>query len=260
MDEEDKPIAVAEADHSRTAMETECAALREVAADLTAQLRYCPEENSFCAAIVNKIKDTGSFISRIFGSLKMKDAESSASQESHSARKDMIEECAAVFELAREITDKMRCERLAKFHLLDKPLPAPLIEELLELVATLSKYEGALLTFIDDEKAYVKYGVGLAKTGEKPRNKSLCNIAIEKAEDVLVIQDVKNDARFASVLDPEEGISTYAGKAILSPDGVPLGAICLINSTVKPIEESEIIALQKASNIITQILARADQS
>lgn len=171
---------------------------------------------------------------------------------------DLMEECQSLRRSAASLEDRLRCDRIEKMGVLDTP-PEPVFDNLLELLTLLSDYEGAMLTFIDTDRMFVKGSVGSLKIETIPRDESICNFAIKEADKVFVVPDAASDLRFSNLLPVKQGLRTYAGKAVTSVDGVPVGAVCLVDSRTKPVTDHAVIALEKAAKIISHILALKSQ-
>lgn len=102
-------------------------------------------------------------------------------------------------------------------------------DQLASLTAELLGAPICLITFVGDDKLWLKARVGL-NIETIPREISFCTHTIE-SPDPLIILDARLDARFADnpLVTGEPGIRFYGGAPILAPDGTRLGALCVID-------------------------------
>ena len=96
----------------------------------------------------------------------------------------------------------------------------------------------ALVTLVDGKRQWFKAVQGF-DGNETPREFSFCAHAIATGER-MVVEDTLEDERFFDnpVVTGAPGIRAYAGEVIRSPDGAPLGTLCVLD--VKPRHFSEI--------------------
>ncbi len=103
----------------------------------------------------------------------------------------------------------------------------------------------------------------IATKGIKPgvyrRATSFCGHAIMTPDDVLIVEDATRDARFAgnpAVID-EPGLRFYAGAPLLDAQGLPLGALCVVDGAPRPMlsqgKKAELAAMARE---IVEILGR----
>mgnify|MGYP000274088600 CR=1 FL=1 len=72
-------------------------------------------------------------------------------------------------------------------------------------------------------------GIDLDST---PRNYSFCAYSM-RGRDVMIVPDARRDQRFAAnpYVTGEPNVRFYASMPLISPDGIPLGAMCVIDTT-----------------------------
>lgn len=140
-----------------------------------------------------------------------------------------------------------RLEALHSYRILDTP-DEPAFDEITKLVAKLCDAPIALITLVDAARQWFKSAVGV-DVRETSLDTSICVFAIQERE-LLVVEDTLLDPRFASlslVAGPPH-LRFYAGAVLRTPEGQPLGTICVLD--VRPRQLSD---LQKES---LRILAR----
>ncbi len=128
-----------------------------------------------------------------------------------------------------------RLAALRRYRILDTPEEAP-FNHLAMLACDLLRTEIALVSFVDETRQWFKarIGVGAQQTS---RDCSFCAHAITgDLEQVFVVPDTRVDGRFATnpLVTGEPWIRFYAGAPIRTPDGFPLGTVCVVSGTPRP--------------------------
>ncbi len=92
----------------------------------------------------------------------------------------------------------------------------------------------ALINFLGAERQHFKARVGLDGP-EPPIGLSICAATLEKAG-VTMIGDLARDARFGvnPMVADAPHLRFYAGARVDSPQGVPLGTVCVMDSQARP--------------------------
>ncbi|MDP4006144.1 PAS domain S-box protein [Methylobacterium sp. NEAU K] len=127
-------------------------------------------------------------------------------------------------------------DRIAELHdlaILDSE-PEPLYDDLVRIAAHVCRAPVALVSLVDAERQWFKSEVGLGKR-ELPINCSVCAHTIE-AGDLLVIPDLVDDPRTVAnpLVSGPPGFRFYAGAVIRGGQGIPLGALCVLDRTPRP--------------------------
>ena len=131
--------------------------------------------------------------------------------------------------------------RLAALHaygILDTP-PEPGFEHITSLVTRLFRVPMAAVTLVDAERQWFKSIRGLDRQ-ETPRELSFCAHAMWGKE-VMVVTDATLDRRFADnpMVIAENGIRFYAGAPLRTPEGQPLGALCVMDRQPRELTPTE---------------------
>lgn len=93
----------------------------------------------------------------------------------------------------------------------------------------------AQITFVHDEFTFVKANIGLDTAesipGKVERMNSFCHHSLNNPEEILIVNDASKDSRFSNnpYVNSNPNIRFYAGKPLRSPDGNPLGTICVVD-------------------------------
>ncbi|MCJ2070195.1 PAS domain S-box protein [Methylobacterium sp. J-030] len=112
--------------------------------------------------------------------------------------------------------------------------PEPLYDDLVRVAAHVCRAPVALVSLVDAERQWFKSEVGLGKR-ELPITCSVCAHTIE-AGALLVIPDLTADSRTVEnpLVTGPEGFRFYAGAVIRGAQGIPLGALCVLDRTTRP--------------------------
>nr|WP_221230424.1 PAS domain-containing protein [Brevundimonas variabilis] len=149
---------------------------------------------------------------------------------------------------------------LAAYDILDTPRE-PAFDGIARLLAQIFDAPIALVNLIDSDRAWFKAEVGTGMTGGTIET-SFCAVNIREGEgDVMVVADATQDPRFANnaFVSGEPGLRFYAGRLLRTPEGLPLGALCVHDlkprsATLTPIEASALEVL--AGQVMDQMELR----
>ncbi len=156
---------------------------------------------------------------------------------------------------SREFDDKQRVASLHRTGILDTPSEAR-FDRLARLAAYLLEAPSALVSLVDTDRQWFKARHNWQdKEGE--RRHAICDHTIRQT-DVLTVPDTTTDPRFdklPSVLGSPH-IRFYAGSAIYSPDGQPVGSLCVIDfAPRKNLSEEQRWLLQMLAAIVSDEIA-----
>lgn len=112
--------------------------------------------------------------------------------------------------------------------------PEPLYDDLVRVAAYVCRAPVALVSLVDAQRQWFKSEVGLGKR-ELPISCSVCAYTIEAGE-MLVIPDLTTDPRTVEnpLVTGPEGFRFYAGAVIRGGQGIPLGALCVLDRAARP--------------------------
>lgn len=102
----------------------------------------------------------------------------------------------------------------------------------------------SLISLIDESRQWFKSRVGL-DVPETPRDISFCQHAILK-EEIFTVEDATEDTRFKNnpLVTGFPEIKFYAGYPLVSPEGMALGTLCVIDKKPRKLEENQRRALK----------------
>ncbi|ACA15215.1 multi-sensor hybrid histidine kinase [Methylobacterium sp. 4-46] len=152
-------------------------------------------------------------------------------------------------------------ERLAALDacgILDTP-PEPEFDDAVQIARQACRAPMALISLVAETRQWFKAASGLALR-ETGRDASVCAHALGLAGP-LVIPDLARDPRTARnpLVTGPPGLRFYAGHPLVGRDGLPLGALCVLDTAPRPggLSEEELVALAAlARQVMTQIELR----
>lgn len=128
------------------------------------------------------------------------------------------------------VNEIKRLEELWRYSLHDKQND-PDLDAITQLVASSFNVPIVLVSFVDQESQWFKSRFGLSQT-QTPRSVSFCAHAILEDQPIFEIKDTHQDQRFCEnpLVIGTPYVRYYAGAALITPDGLKLGTLCIIDS------------------------------
>jgi PAS domain S-box-containing protein len=153
----------------------------------------------------------------------------------------------------KNIEEISRAETLQSYHILDT-LPEKEFDDITVLAAYICNAPISLVTLLDSEKQYFKSHYGL-KESQIPIEHSFCKHAIETPGEIFIIEDARKDSRFNNnpLVINKPNIVFYAGVPLISPTGIALGALCVMDNMPKTINHQQINSLKALANQVVQL-------
>lgn len=147
-----------------------------------------------------------------------------------------------------------RLEALKSYAILDTVKEKD-YDDIAKLAAQIAGTPISLISFIDEERQWIKSNYGLA-INEIPRDFSFCAHTINLKSEVFVIEDTLKDSRFLdnALMINQLNIIFYAGIPIYDADGYALGTLSLMDYKPQKIGQSQIDSLVTLSNMIAKLL------
>lgn len=153
--------------------------------------------------------------------------------------------------------DRLEAQRVAALKrtgLLDSP-PEPEFDELVQIAAAICAKPIGVVSLIDRDRQFIKAAFGVDPF-EIPREISFCDHTIRQ-NSIMVVPDAAQDPRFCSnpLVTSPNGIRFYAGVPLTSPDGFPLGALCVHDTKPGDLNPEQCRALE---TLARQVNARVE--
>jgi len=146
--------------------------------------------------------------------------------------------------------ETQRLEALRRYKILDT-LPEQDFDDLTLLAQQICQVPIALISLVDESRQWFKSRVGVSHT-ETPLEYAFCPYAILDPSEMLVVQDAQQDPRFAESPRVTGGpkIRFYAGAPLVTPDGLALGTLCVIDNVPRDLTAEQKAALRSLSRIV----------
>ena len=151
-----------------------------------------------------------------------------------------------------------RLAALASYEILDTPRELE-FDDVVRLAANVFEAPIAVVNLVAEGRQWFKAEVGIG-ADELPLDVSICAHAILQ-RGIFVIPDTTQDARFASnpLVTGDPGLRFYAGALLETPEGLPLGTVCVLDTKPRPggITDHQRLTLEVlARQVMTQLELR----
>ena len=148
---------------------------------------------------------------------------------------------------------------MRRYGVFDVP-PEPRIDELVQQLARTFQARTAAIAFVDSDRFrfYASVvGIGDDPLTELPRRQSFCQYTVD-VSGVFFVTDARADARFADlpIVNRTDGYRFYAGTRLVTPDGHPIGTICVLDQNPRTPTPEQFDALQRYSTEVVALLER----
>jgi two-component sensor histidine kinase len=154
------------------------------------------------------------------------------------------------------LTESERLAALRSYRVLDTP-PEPEFDDLVQLAARACQTPVALISLIDERRQWFKAQVGLG-VRETPLDRSICLSAM-LLPGLTIVPDLTEDPRFVGnpLVAGEPHLRFYAGAVLRTPDGVPLGALCVLDHMPRDLTQEQASTLTMlARQVMSQLELR----
>jgi len=155
------------------------------------------------------------------------------------------------------ISDRMESERIQALNdlgVLDTP-PEERFDRLTRLARKLYEVPIALVSLVDIGRQWLRSRYGVEPTAPSPEW-SFCSRAVEEGG-LLIAPDTTEDERFRDhpLVTGESPYRFYAGQPIRAPGGVPVGALCIIDTERRDFTEADAGPLIDLAGLVEQEMA-----
>lgn len=123
------------------------------------------------------------------------------------------------------------------------------------MAAQITNSKISLVSFVLEDMQWFLSHHGLM-VREASREYSFCGHAINKPEEILIVEDARKDERFwdnpNTTKDPY--VIFYAGVPLVTPNGLPLGTLCVVDDRPKSLSTNQIDQLKKLAKQTLNLL------
>ncbi|WP_374949731.1 ATP-binding protein [Mucilaginibacter sp.] len=118
-------------------------------------------------------------------------------------------------------------------------------DDLTTLASAICQTPVALISLIDGERQWLKSAKGV-DARETPKEYAFCAHTIAGVDDMLVIEDARQDNRFAEnpFVTGDTQVVFYAGVPLVNEDGFALGSLCVIDTKKRSLTDEQTSALK----------------
>jgi two-component sensor histidine kinase len=149
--------------------------------------------------------------------------------------------------------EEFRLGALRSYGILDTPREAD-FDDVVKVTSAICKAPISVINLIDEGRQWFKAEVGLG-VRETPIDSSICAHAILQP-DLFIVPDTTLDHRFCDnalvVGDPH--LRFYAGALLETPEGFPLGTVCVLDYEPRELDETQKTFLRLMANQVMKLL------
>ena len=149
-----------------------------------------------------------------------------------------------------------RLKAIEEYEILDTPREDA-FQDMVKLAAQMCNAPIAMVSIVAKDRQWFKAEVGL-EIRETPLAESICKYTILQ-RGLLVIPDIAQDPRFLDhpLVIGENPVRFYAGATLETPEGLPIGAMCILDSKPRQLSEKEAFILAAlARQVMVQLELR----
>ena len=150
-----------------------------------------------------------------------------------------------------------RLEALRRYLILDTAAEDA-FDEIAQIAALVCKAPIAVVNFIEDTRQFFKAEIGLG-VRETPLDVSICAVALLEG-DLFVAADTALDERLACnpLVTGEPYLRFYAGAVLRTPEGLPIGTVCVLDYEPRPagLNDDQAKTLKALARIVMTQLER----
>lgn len=134
----------------------------------------------------------------------------------------------------------------------------PAFDALASLAAWFCGASTSLISLVDRDRLWFKSRLGF-DAESAPRTNAPCASAILEPDELLLLEDQRGDARFAAhpTIGAAAGWRFYAGAPLVTPEGWPIGTLCVLGREPRRLSKRQQEALRLlAEQVVAQLELR----
>ena len=149
--------------------------------------------------------------------------------------------------------EAFRLDALRSYGILDTPREAD-FDEVVKVTSAICGTPISVINLIDNGRQWFKAEVGLG-VRETPIDSSICAHAILQS-DLFIVPDTTLDHRFCDnpLVVSEPGLRFYAGALLKTPEGFPLGTVCVLDFKPRELDDTQKSFLRLMASQVMKLL------
>jgi hypothetical protein len=150
--------------------------------------------------------------------------------------------------------EALRLKALKEYSILDT-LPEKEYDDITQLASQICGTSISSITLLDEKRQWFKSNAGIEIT-EIDRALSFCSHAIMEPDQILLVTDSRLDERFYDnpMVVGSPHVVFYAGVPLVSPAGLAIGTLCVIDDKPQKLDDTQLLALKALSNQVVSLL------
>lgn len=146
-----------------------------------------------------------------------------------------------------------RLKALQSYGILDTEIEKD-FEDIVKMASEICNVPLSLISFVASGRQWFKAAFGTTLK-ETALDVSICSYAIQQ-ENLFIVPDTTKDQRFASnpLVSGEPHLRFYAGALLQSPEGLPIGTVCILDYKPRTLTERESNSLKSLARQVMTLL------
>lgn len=156
---------------------------------------------------------------------------------------------------AQLLSEQLRLTKLKGLGILDTPAEA-VFDDLVTLAAEITGTPTAMLTFIDETRAFIKSSFnGLAAGSSHDREHTFCTITVDHPDTIHLVRDATVDPILKTNPWVMSGFTRfYAGVPLVTADHLALGSLCVVDTLPRDLSPLQSDMMWRLSRIAMQLV------